>query len=419
MSSASAPGQAALGTVLDFLFAANLDASLAFPTAKALIEAGITTREQINQLTPERVKLLAPKATHRKLLSALRKRTLPTLDSSATSPETGKRSKRAPPPPPPPPPPPEAEQLPDVVLNRSPVMIIWATAVAHEVHGLSWPEALSVASACAALFARSKGRALGLHPAAGSASSSTAAEAHVGLLGRLVPCERASDGTLRGLSEHKHRAGCFEPVDPAAVFRSLAGAFADAFGAAWTTFGALALSVPRASLLAHDNRLGFELYTQFRPPVPSGLAGWGAPGRLRLTDVEQLRRNFSSSVGDALPSGTQPPPATRSGLEVVKTDDDEVVAPQVPAQAAKSEDVLLEHPLMPVATARVVTTASASAPDAQALYTEIARCGPAGASVQHLSRAVGVDAAIVRGWIEELQLDGAVYEGSAGAFFVL
>ena len=247
-------GQAALASVLDFLFAAHLEAADAFAAAKSLMEAGVNSREAIAALTPDRVKQLTDKKCHRKLLAAMRKTELPTLDSpdraSAESPSKKQRQENPPPPPPPPPMPPA---LPDVVLNRSPVMILWAAAIAH-VLGHSWAESLSLGSACAAIFARAKGQSLGLHaPSSGATSSSSTDD--VRLLGRRVPCARAPDGSLRGMSEKKHAAGCFEPVSPSAVFRSLSGAFNTSLGAAWHSFLALAQAIPMASLTAHDNDL--------------------------------------------------------------------------------------------------------------------------------------------------------------------
>ena len=63
----------ALGAVLEFLFSANLESTEAFATAKTFLEAGVNSKEAVLALTPERVKELAPKKAHRKLLGALRR----------------------------------------------------------------------------------------------------------------------------------------------------------------------------------------------------------------------------------------------------------------------------------------------------------------------------------------------------------
>ena len=119
-ASSPAAASADLAVVLDFLFAANLDAPDAFATARAFIEAGIATRDAIRALAPARAKELAPKKAHRKLLAALRK--MPTLEGAATPAAAPEEKAQLPPPPAAP----AADQpLPEaIVLNRSPVMTI-------------------------------------------------------------------------------------------------------------------------------------------------------------------------------------------------------------------------------------------------------------------------------------------------------
>lgn len=383
-ASESAP-QVALASVLDFLFAANLEASDAFAAARSLMEAGVNSPESIAALTPERVKSLTAKQCHRKLLAALRKKSF-TLEKASDSPS--KRQKEATVPPPPPLPS-QAQALPDVVLNRSPVMILWATAIAHEVLGYTWAESLSLASASAAVFARAKGHSLGLHASSGGGAPSSARDADVRLLGKVVPCERTADGALRGLSEHKHKVGCFDPVSPSGVFRALSAAFKDTFGAAWHALLGLARAVPRASLLDNDNELGFQLYANFRPSVPQGLAGWGAPGRLRLATVDEMRRSY-------LPTSSPGP------------------GPPVKAEASESID---EQGLLPSAVK--AEEASAPADGIKRVFAEVERLGAA--SVEELVDVLGggMDAATVRCWVEELQLDGMVYQNTQGQFVPL
>lgn len=212
----------AIATVLDFLFAANIEASDAFAIARSFVEAGVTTPDAISNLTPERAKALAlplaDKKLHRKLLGAIRK--MPTLEeetkrqrcSMATSTPSARRA--------PPMPLPSEVGTSVVVVNRSPVMILWATAVAHVVLAHDWSEALSLGSACAAIFARSKGASLGLYAASPSCSS---AATSVHLLGTAVATSVTPSG-LRGLSENKHRPGVLEVVEPAIVFNYLSRA---------------------------------------------------------------------------------------------------------------------------------------------------------------------------------------------------
>ena len=447
--------------MLDFLFAANLEAADAFGAAKSFLEAGIRTREDIAALTPERAKSLTEKKCHRKLLTALRK--MPTLEGAPADQGPSPKRHAGGGSVPPPPERPALHSFPEgVVINRSPVMILWAAACASVgTTRYSWAEALSLGSACAAIFARSKGRALGLHGSGGSsssASSSSAAEpVEVHLLGQAVPAMRGSDGSVRGLSEsrqhERQKEGLLDVVHPAATFRSLSNAFGAryklsnlalghlpsplvpkslfptcssqpaprvsshspafeslsraSFGATWHAMLDLAAAVPPASLAANGGTLGYDLYARFRPNVPQGLAGWGQPGRLELAKLAELRQRYagggegrsahgsqpSSATTSAAPTAAAPAPAPASA-PVAKVDDAPASAP-APAPVAKVED-------------------EAVASQAQLLSEIEQRAAAGGATMDELALALGDGTALgvarVRGWVEELQLDGLVYE---------
>jgi len=71
----------------------------------------------------------------------------------------------------------------EVLVNRSPVRVLWAAVNAQRL-GYSWAAALSLGSASAGIVARAKGRALGLHPAGGEqAEEDAVAQESVGLMG--------------------------------------------------------------------------------------------------------------------------------------------------------------------------------------------------------------------------------------------
>ena len=99
---------------------------------------------------------------------------------------------------------------------------------------------------------------------------------HVDLLGRAVPVVRTDDG-LRAVSKGK-------PGNPAQIERYLAGKFGERLGDAWQAMAVLAAAHEPADLY----RLGFRLYEQFRPAVPTGELGWGAKGELDLRKVRAL-----------------------------------------------------------------------------------------------------------------------------------
>jgi len=157
----------ALGAVLEFLFSANLESTDAFATAKTFLEAGVNSKEAILALTPERVKELAPKKAHRKLLGALRRAAEPSAPSAGSSSAGAKQARRAADEPDPTPPlaPDAFDEGLVVLVNRSPVMVLWAACLAH-LDGYTWAEALSLGSAVAAQMARAKGSSLGLYSTA-------------------------------------------------------------------------------------------------------------------------------------------------------------------------------------------------------------------------------------------------------------
>ena len=157
----------ALGAVLEFLFSANLESTDAFATAKTFLEAGVNSKEAILALTPERVKELAPKKAHRKLLGALRRAAEPSAPSAGSSGASAKQARRAADEPDPTPPlaPDAFDEGLVVLVNRSPVMVLWAACLAH-LDGYTWAEALSLGSAVAAQMARAKGSSLGLYSTA-------------------------------------------------------------------------------------------------------------------------------------------------------------------------------------------------------------------------------------------------------------
>jgi hypothetical protein len=395
-STPAASAQAVLASVLDFLFAANLDATDAFATAKRFVEGGVTTREEIKALTPARAKELSDKKVHRKLLAALKR--MPTLDSPDMSTPSTKRPRQEAQLHAPPAPPPASPSPLEVVLNRSPVMILWAAACATVTAQCDWSEALSLGSACAALFARAKGASLGLYASGPSASVSVGEglPVTIWLLGRAIPAARLEGVGVRGYSEPKHQPGVLTRVEPAAVFRYLSANFGEAFGAAWVAMRRLAEAVPPAELAADANRLGYTLYQRFRPSVPDGLSGWGQPGRLVLADLYSCAAHY-----------TPPPPMLQQQASPVKT------APSAPAApAATAPDDAASGVKLEVSGAGDGGNSQQHSADTLVpRLFELICAAPGGLTLAALGAALGVvDESMLQAAAEELQLDGAIYE---------
>jgi hypothetical protein len=168
-----------------------------------------------------------------------------------------------------------------VLVNRAPVLTLWAAAVAERL-GFDRDEALTMGRVVAGLNAYAKGRALGIfHPRPKELKEkrktlAAGEEISVSLLHRAVPCVRTPDG-LRAVSKGK-------PVVPASVERYLESKFGDSLGAVEMAMTELARAFDPDDLAER----GFGLYEVFRPEVPAGTKGWGAAGVLDLAEVRAL-----------------------------------------------------------------------------------------------------------------------------------
>lgn len=169
-----------------------------------------------------------------------------------------------------------------VVINRAPVLTLWTTVVAERL-GFSHDEALTLGKAVAGLNAYSKGKALGIfEPAPAHIQAQRAALAReagisrLALLHRAVPVMHTSEG-LRAVARNK-------PIDPASVEKYLASKFKGALGKVTAAMSRLAASRAPEDLA----REAYALYEKFRPPIPTGQAGWGAAGELSLKTILAL-----------------------------------------------------------------------------------------------------------------------------------
>lgn len=355
----------ALGAVLEFLFSANLESTEAFATAKTFLEAGVNSKEAVLALTPERVKELAPKKAHRKLLGALRRAAEQSSSSPGSSSASAKHARKAadePDPTPPPAPDAVDEEL-VVLVNRSPVMVLWAACLAH-LDGHTWAEALSLGSAVAAQMARAKGSSLGLYSTAPPQRQHAHApgELEVGLLGCLVPALRSEAKGVRGLAPKYSGAGELEVAHPAMVHRSLLKAYGAHYGAVHAAMAALAPTLSPAQRRERNGRLGLELYRDFRPAVPEGAQGWGQPGRLELRTLAALRERHRAAT--AAPAATAimggvPLAAAAAGPSGTAVQASAAMAAPGGGAAVKRE-VAAPLPLLPVVPASAETAAVAA-----------------------------------------------------------
>ena len=185
-----------------------------------------------------------------------------------------------------------ADDAPHSAARRSPVMVLWG-AVVGRVCGYGWEEALSLASAVAALNAAAKGVSLGLYTEeeerAGAGQNAGAMEETVRFLGREVPAVRTTRAPpgLRGLQQGRE-------VIPGAVYRYVAKGFGPHLGAVHDAFTALAEAIGKRTLASEGGRHAYETYVRIRPDIPKGQAGWGATGNLDLALVYRIEGEYAS-----------------------------------------------------------------------------------------------------------------------------
>jgi hypothetical protein len=167
-----------------------------------------------------------------------------------------------------------------ILINRAPVLTLWATTVAERM-GFDPHEALSLGKALAGLTAQSKGRRLGIfnpvpQEIKKARTRKKGEEFLVEICGRQVSAVNTTDG-VRAVIKNR-------PIDACSVQRYLESKFGDSLGPAHAAMRALAKSF-RPEQLSQN---AFSLYEKFRPPIPTGVTGWGAKGNLDLDRIESL-----------------------------------------------------------------------------------------------------------------------------------
>jgi hypothetical protein len=165
-----------------------------------------------------------------------------------------------------------------VLVNRAPVLTLWASVVAERL-GFDRDAALTLGKCLAGLNAQSKGRRLGIFKPRDSRKAAKAGlgeEFWVELCGRPVPAKSTDDG-VRAVVKDK-------PVDPAGVREYLHSKFGNDLATVRKAMEQLAKAFDKDVL----TEKAYSLYEQFRPEIPSGRRGWGAKGELDLAMIRSL-----------------------------------------------------------------------------------------------------------------------------------
>ena len=171
-----------------------------------------------------------------------------------------------------------------VMINRAPVLTLWAAVVA-EMLGFDYDEALTLGRAVAGLNAYSKGVALGLFQPTPKAVREQRQKLRrdevvtVDLLHRAVTARHTDEG-LRALNNDR-------PISPESVKRYLESKFGDALDEVYETMKGLAKSLTPSELAEK----AYSLYEKFRPEIPPGKRGWGTSGKLDLDGIRKMAQS--------------------------------------------------------------------------------------------------------------------------------
>jgi len=257
-----AANQQQVAALFQSVLAQGIDAKEVASTVKALVEARIFSLEDLNASN-------APSSIDAKIRKKLLSKKQQRSFSSSTSPKA-KRVKTTPIDIPP------VKDIPaSILINRSPVLTMWATVVARKLFSLTLEEALSIGHAVSSSLAKAKGTSLGIYSS--DKKSATAAtkpndnnenrEYHI--FGMVISAKQTQDG-IRAMLPGE------ELADPGKTWSLLQRKFGDALGFA---FAEMSNAAAHASN-EHLDATAYQYYMHIRPSIPSGTKGWGAHGQL-------------------------------------------------------------------------------------------------------------------------------------------
>jgi len=170
-----------------------------------------------------------------------------------------------------------------IIINRAPVLHLWAASVTHLVHPeLDWESSLSAGAAVSAICAVAKGRSIGTVPEKDSEDKSRRKKEQDGeeievmhfrlrLKGRLCVVGSEEKGKLGGEDALRKKFG-------EAEYEKVRGVFEEALES-WK------------GEEEELNKRAFGMYEDFRPNVSKGQKGWGRKGELKIEKVRTVVKN--------------------------------------------------------------------------------------------------------------------------------
>jgi hypothetical protein len=166
-----------------------------------------------------------------------------------------------------------------IIINRAPVLHLWAASVAHATNpSLSWSTCLSAGNAVSAICAVSKGRSIGvMEPKEEGEKKKTKKDLSDGF--EEIDVMKFH---LRVKDEKAYMGSKAEPPGE----ENLKKKFGEQYDDAKKAFeDALKGWKGKEDQLQQK---GFQMYEDFRPNVKPGTSGWGRKGELNLEHVQQV-----------------------------------------------------------------------------------------------------------------------------------
>uniref|UniRef100_A0A7S0BLR5 Uncharacterized protein n=1 Tax=Rhodosorus marinus TaxID=101924 RepID=A0A7S0BLR5_9RHOD len=218
----------------------------------------------------------------------------------------------------------------EVVVNRSPLMILWACSVAKQ-RGFDWNSCLSLAQASADWYARKKGEYHGIlqHKTPPTVDKSREDLEEIELVGVRINAVRKTEGKEVGYRALDDDGREISPSKPWTYIRRNFGANLEhAYGACRD----LSEAIPMEELVSGPTT--YSVYEKFRPDVAYGAAGWGSRGRIKFDqllltkqvyhEISQMRSKGADMGWDAadVVKSEQEMLSKSESLEVVYDPDD-------------------------------------------------------------------------------------------------
>ena len=271
--------QQQVAVLLKTLIDRGLETKDAIPTIKSLVEKKIFS---LDGLTSSNMPASIPRNIRQKILrnkassasaskpQAKRRKTIPIVLPKEEEEEKDPTKKNK-----------------TILVNRSPVLVLWTTIVAERLFGLSWEEALTIGNALAAQVSKAKGTSLGIYPKKEQTQDNKDDNHQLwyDIMGFRVMAMRTPVG-IRGIGNNQEQ-------DPHQTWRLLQRKFGSDLGHVLHSMKKAAAAASSKDELASS---AWNYYVHIRPNIPHGTKGWGAHGHL---ETQNLHNFYTSNNNNA------------------------------------------------------------------------------------------------------------------------